>query len=146
MAKPTITRMWLAGLVVLAVGLLVAGVGIALMLAYGGTFTKAPSGNHYDFVPNLDGVFWTNVVGIVTGLFLVAIGSVIQLVAWIGAIVNTYQLPDKTWFAIVLAGGLIGLGVGGVGLAAMVAYLIAGPDGMAVPRQPATTSALAPTT
>lgn len=37
---------------------------------------------------------------------------------------------DKTWFIILLAGGLIGFGFSLVGLAVMIAYVIAGPDGM----------------
>lgn len=131
MRKSTVTRVWLGGLVLLAGGLLVAGVSIGLMLAYGGTFNKAPSGNGYDFVPSYDGVFWTTIGIMVVGFVAAAIGGLVQLAAWIGALVNTYQLQDKTWFAVVLAGGLLGLAFGLVGLAAMVAYLIAGPDGMA---------------
>jgi hypothetical protein len=74
----------------------------------------------------------------------------VQLAAWIGALVNTYRLEDKTWFAVVLAGGLMGLAFGLLGFAAMVAYLIAGPDGMAVrnaqiPASAGRPSTLAPT-
>lgn len=61
-----------------------------------------------------------------------AVGITLQLVAWIGALVNTYRLEEKTWFAILLAGGIIGLGFGLVGFAVMIAYVVAGPDGMAV--------------
>ena len=132
MGKSTVTRTWLGGLVSLAVGLLAAGVSIGVMLAYGGTFTKAPVGNGYDFVPSYDGLFWTTIGIMVAGFAVAAIGGLVQLAAWIGALFNTYQLPDKTWFAVVLAGGLLGLAFGLVGFAAMVAYLIAGPDGMAV--------------
>jgi hypothetical protein len=135
MTKSTITRTWLAGLVALAAGLIVAAFGIGLMLAFGGTFTAAPSGNGYDFVPSFDGVFWTTVGLMIAGISLTAVGGLTQLVAWIGALVNTYRLEDKTWFAVVLVGGLLGLAFGLLGFAAMVAYLVAGPDGMAV-RQP----------
>jgi len=38
-------------------------------------------------------------------------------------------LQDKTWFIVLLVGGLLGLNFGLVGFAAMVAYLVAGPDG-----------------
>jgi hypothetical protein len=131
MAKSTVTRTWLAGLVLLAVGLLAAGISVGVMLAYGGTFTKASVGNAYNFVPSYDSVFWTTIGIMVGGFAVAAIGGLVQLAAWIGALVNTFQLPDKTWFAVVLAGGLLGLAFGLVGFAAMVAYLIAGPDGMA---------------
>ena len=38
-----------------------------------------------------------------------AVGSVLQLAGWVGALVNTYQLADKTWFVVLLIGGIIGL-------------------------------------
>lgn len=132
MTKPTITRTWLGGLVALAVGLVVAAFSIGLMLAYGGTFTAAAGGHGYDFVPSFDGFFWTMVGLMIAGIGLTAVGGLVQLAAWVGTLVNTYRLEDKTWFAVVLAGGLLGLAFGLLGFAAMVAYLIAGPDGMAV--------------
>ena len=131
MKKSTITRTWLAGLVALALGLMVAGVSIALMLAYGGTFTAAASGSGYNFVPSFDGFFWTTVGLMIAGFSLTAVGGLVQLAAWIGTLVNTYRLEDKTWFTAVLLGGLLGFAFGLLGFAAMVAYLIAGPDGMA---------------
>lgn len=134
MTKSTITRTWLGGLVALAVGLVVVAVSIGLMLGYGGTFTAAPDGTGYDFVPSFDGFFWTTVGLTTAGIGLTAVGGLVQLAAWIGTLVNTYRLEDKTWFAVVLAGGLLGLAVGLLGFAAMVAYLVAGPDGMAVSR------------
>ena len=47
-----------------------------------------------------------------------------QVVAWVGAVLNTAQLPDKTWFVVVLVGGLVSLG-----FLATLAYVIGGPDG-----------------
>jgi hypothetical protein len=40
-------------------------------------------------------------------------------------------LQDKTWFIGLLVGGLLGLTHGLLLFAAMVAYLVAGPDGTA---------------
>lgn len=150
MRKSTITRTWVAGVILLAAGLLVGGVSLGLMLAYGGQFTAAPSGSGYDFTPRLDGFFWTMVSLMIVGFTVAAVGGIVQLTAWIGALVNTYQLADRTWFVVLLAGGLLGLAFGVVGFAAMVAYVIAGPDGtaawesrMPTPAQPPAT--LAPT-
>lgn len=114
------------------------------MLAYGGTFTAAPSGSGYDFVPSFDSVFWTMVGLMIAGFSVTAIGGLVQLAAWIGTLVNTYRLEDKTWFAVVLAGAMLGLAFGLLGFATMVAYLISGPDGMVVkqPRIPAPKSRL----
>lgn len=150
MTKSAVVRTWIGGLVLLAVGLLMAGISIGLMLAYGGTFTQAPAGNGYDFVPSYDGFFWTTIWVLVAGCFAAAVGGLVQLAAWIGALANTYRLQDKTWFAVLLAGGLLGFAFGPLGFAAMVAYLIAGPDGMAAgqPRSLAPASrpsSLAPT-
>jgi len=45
-------------------------------------------------------------------------------VAWIGAVLNTWQLESKAWFV-----GLVLLGIFNFGFVAMIAYVIAGPDG-----------------
>ncbi len=135
MSKSTVVRTWLGGVIALAGGLAVVGVSIGLMLAYGGSFTQAPSGQGYDFEPALTGFFWTTVWGIVLGCFVAAVGGIVQLVAWIGALANTFQLPDKTWFAVLLACGVLGFAFGVVGLAGMLAYVIAGPDGAKAGRQ-----------
>lgn len=148
MTKSTVTKTWIAGLVVLAAGLVAAMVGVALMLAYGGTFTQATDPNQMKFVPDYSGFFWTTIWVIVLGGILAAVGGIVQLAAWIGALVNSYLLPDKTWFAVVLIGGVLGLAFGLIGFGAMVAYVIAAPDG-ALYRKPqiptAAPSALAPT-
>jgi hypothetical protein len=149
MTKSTITRTWIAGLVVLAAGLVVGGISLGLMLAYGGTFTAAPSGNGYDFVPRTDSFFWTTVGFMLLGFTVAAVGGIVQLAAWVGALINTNRMADKTWFAVLLIGGLVGLVFAPVGFAAMVAYLVAGPDGMLVEQPAARTGAprttLAPT-
>lgn len=136
MTKSTVVRTWLGGLVALAGGLALLALSIGLMLGYGGTFTQSSDGQVYNFVPKLDGFFWSTVVGIVFGSVIAAVGGLVQLVAWIGAMMNTFQLEDKAWFAVLLAGGLVGLVVGVVGFVAMVAYVVAGPDGTAVRRSP----------
>jgi hypothetical protein len=146
MDKPMITRIWLAGLIALAAGLIVGGLGLGLMLAYGGHYTPAPTGSGYEFVPTVDGFFWMTVGVMVVGFALAAMGGVAQLAAWIGALLNTHQLEDKAWFIVLLAGGLLGLSFGLVGFAAMVAYVVAGPDAMAVERSPAQTPASRPAT
>jgi hypothetical protein len=130
-------------------GLIIVGVSVSLMLVYGGTFTPVPGGNGYDFVPRYDGFFATTVALIVVGGIATVVGGLVQLAAWVGALVNTYQLQDKTWFGVLLALGLLGFAFGLLGFAAMVAYLIAGPDGTArAPQVPTATSrpsTLAPT-
>ena len=62
-------------------------------------------------------------LGIVGGVAIVG-GLIAGLVSWIGALLNTWQLESKTWFAVLLL-----LGIFNLGFFAMIAYLVAGPDG-----------------
>lgn len=130
MTKTLITKTWIGGLVVLVAGIVAATIGVFLMLAFGGTFTPLPGDNNYHFTPDLNGrFFWTTVAIMVVAGVVMLIGGIVQLVAWFGALVNSYWLPDKTWFVVLLLGGLLSLAVAPAGFAVMVAYLIAAPDG-----------------
>ncbi|HET7421676.1 MAG TPA: hypothetical protein VFL27_14955 [Candidatus Dormibacteraeota bacterium] len=131
MTKSTITKTWIGGLATFAAGIVAAMVGVFLMLGYGGTFTQIPGTNNFDFTPNIDGFFWTTVSVIVVGGVIALIGSIVQLAAWIGALYNAYQAPSKEWFLIVLIGGLLSVFFAPIGFAAMLAYVIAAPDGSA---------------
>ncbi len=146
MRKSTITKTWMTGLFVFVGGLLLGGLGVALMLAFGGQYTPAPSGNGYDFTHTINGFFWATIAVMILGFTAAAAGGIVQLAAWIGALVNTYKIADKTWFAVLLVSGLLGFAFGLLGFAGMVAYLVAGPDGMAVrpPELPMPTSRPAP--
>jgi hypothetical protein len=53
-------------------------------------------------------------------------------VAWIGAVLNTANLSDKTWFVVLLVVGLLGFA-----FIATIAYVIAGPDGLKAKEAPA---------
>ena len=67
---------------------------------------------------------WT-IFGLALIAALAVIGGLIGgLVSWIGALLNTSRLEDKTWFIVLLVLGLVSFG-----LVAMIAYVIAGPDG-----------------
>jgi hypothetical protein len=60
---------------------------------------------------------------VIAGVAAILAGTIAAVVSWVGALLNTWQLDDKTWFGGLLASGLLGLGVVG-----MVAYVVAGPD------------------
>jgi hypothetical protein len=136
MNKPTVTKTWITGLIMLVAGLAVGGISMALMRAYGGDFMPAASGNGQDFVPSMDSAFWTTLSFAILGFTAAVAGGIVQLAAWIGALLNTYLLADKTWFVVLLLGGLFSVAFGVVGFAVMVAYLIGGPDGRVMQRQP----------
>lgn len=129
MTKSLINRVWIGGLAVFAAGIVVALVGVFLMLGYGGIFTQIAGTNDYNFVPNMNGFFWVTIALIVAGGFIALIGSVAQFAAWIAALVNSYALPEKAWFAVLLVGGVLSFAFAPLGFAAMIAYVIAAPDG-----------------
>lgn len=135
MTKPQITRIWVIGVIVMVAGLIIGGISMGLMFANAGSWVPAGSGNGYDFVPRTDSYFWSTVSFLIVGGVIAAAGGIAQLAAWIGALVNTYQLLDKTWFIVLLAGGLIGLAVGLTQFAVMIAYVIAGPDAKSAEQQ-----------
>lgn len=130
MTKSTITKTWIGGLAVFAGGIVAAIAGVFLMLAYGGTFTQVAGTNRYDFTPDNSGFFWFTVTLIVIGGLIVAAGGVVQLVAWIGGLFNSYLLPSKAWFLVLLFGGLMSFFFAPFGFGAMLAYVVGAPDGI----------------
>ncbi len=120
MTKPTITRIFIGSVIAfVAAAILVIA---AVWLAYVNDVFVMDG-------PDVVGVrgtaFAWSMLGlaIVSGLAMIA-AIMGGLVAWIGALLNTAQLEDKTWFIILLL-----LGIWNLGLFAMIAYLVAGPDG-----------------
>lgn len=151
MTKSAITKTWIGGLIVFASGIVASIVGVFLMLGYSGTFTQVAGTNNYNFTPNTNGFFWTTITVIVIGGLIALAGSIVQFVAWIAALVNSYIFPDKTWFLVLLLGGLLSFFFAPIGFAAMVAYVVAAPDGIAYRRSQAPSGLpqpgpLAPTT
>src|SRR5262245_13194410 len=105
MSKRTVTRLFVGGSVAFAVGLVLVLVAL----------WAAVSSN------------WAVTAALVAVCALATIaGAVAGVVSWIGALLNTWKLDDKLWFASLLVLGLFGCGV-----LAMVAYVFNGPDGTA---------------
>ncbi len=72
---------------------------------------------------------WT-VIGLMALASLIMIlAAMAQVVAWIGAVLDTATRPDKTWFVALLVLGLLGFG-----FIATLIYVIAGRD--ETPAQP----------
>jgi hypothetical protein len=119
MSKTTVTRIFLGSVAAVIAGaiLALAAVWVAFV---SGTFVM--SGSDVVGVQSTP-VAWTiGGVGVVAVLAMLA-GFIGGLVSWIGALVNSAQLEDKTWFILVLVLGLFSFG-----LFAMIAYVIAAPD------------------
>ena len=136
MTKRTITIMWLVGIgVMIGGGLLALFTALALASHIGALTNNFQPGVTY--AP--DSTFWALVSFIILGGIAVLGGFVTQFVAWIGAVINTNRLVDKTWFNVLLWVGVAGIVlnfIGGfgtlLGWGLMIAYLVGGPDGMAV--------------
>jgi hypothetical protein len=86
---------------------------------------------------------WIALGLVIVGSLAIVGGTIAAVMSWTGALLNTWQLEDKMWFASLLALGLLGFGV-----IAMFAYVVAGPDGtrqnvarpgVAVPAAPSAT-------
>ena len=119
MSKATVTRIFIGG------GLaLIAGAVLAFwrrMTIANDVFVM----NGPDIVGIRGGALALSSLGpaLVGGLAFIG-GVIACLVAWIGALLITWQLDRKAWFI-----GLLLLGIFNFGFFAMIAYLLAGPDG-----------------
>jgi hypothetical protein len=127
MSKSTVTRLFVGSLIALVAGIVVAG-GAVLVAFAGGVFVMDGA--------DVVGVRGTSIawsmlgVGILGALAIIA-GGLGQLVAWIGALLNTSRLEDKTWFVLLLVLGLLSFG-----FVAMLVYVFVGPDGTRAPAHP----------
>jgi hypothetical protein len=128
----------------LFVGSLIALAGGLVLLAVAGGFAIANS-SLVKNGPDVTGIHATALGWVMIGLAVVAIlvmvaAAITQFVAWVGAVINTAQLQDKTWFIVLLLTGLRSFG-----FIAMVVYLIAGPeDSQPITAVPTITKAASP--
>lgn len=132
MAKPTVTRLFIGSLIAALAGavLLIVAVSVALandVFVFDGAQIVDVRASGLAL-----GMLGLGIAGALT-IIGAAIGG---LVSWIGALLNTSQLESKAWFV-----GLLLLGIFNMGFLAMIAYIVAGPDGrQTVARNTATAS------
>jgi len=120
MSKQTVTRLFVGSLIAVVVGIVFAVVGVALAFASGAFVI---SGQDLTTVEPIR-LTATAIVSITVGALGIIGGAIGQFVAWIGAVINTSKLEDKTWFILLLVLGLLSFG-----FIAMLVYVLAGPDG-----------------
>ena len=132
MSKITVARLFWGSLIASAGGLILFV--IAGWLGFAGTRWITNGPDVVGVQPT--STTWLAVTMGVFGAIALVGGGVAQLVAWIGALISTAQLGDKTWFLILLL-----LGIFGLGFIPMLVYVVAGPDGTttAAPVQGSTT-------
>ena len=120
MSKKNVTRLFVGAMVAAGVGLVLGFAALWVALAsdaidFGGKYVIDVHGG--------SGA-WTALGLFIVGSLVILGGTIAAVVSWIAALLNTWQLEDKAWFASLLALGLFGFGV-----VAMIAYVVAGPDG-----------------
>jgi hypothetical protein len=122
MSKRTITRLFIGSATALFTGVIV--VVAAVVIAVVNDVFVLRDNQVVDV--NGSAIAWSMLgLGIAGGVVMIG-GMVGGLIAWIGALLNTAELESKTWFLILLL-----LGIFSFGFFAMIAYVIAGPDGTA---------------
>ena len=120
MSKKKVTRLFVAAFVVAGVGLVL---GIASLWVALASDAIDLAGDYYVDVNGGSGA-WTALAFLILASLAILAGTVAAVVSWLGALFNTWQLEDKRWF-----GSLLALGLFGFGVVAMIAYVVAGPDG-----------------
>ena len=120
MSKRNATRLFVGAIVAVGAGLVM---GFAALWAAMASDAIEVGGSDVVDVNGGSGA-WTALGLVVVASLAILGGTVAAVVSWIAALLNTWQLEDKTWFASLLALGLLGFGV-----VAMIAYVVAGPDG-----------------
>jgi hypothetical protein len=122
MTKETVKRLFIGSLIAAAAGAFIAISAVWLAIA-----NEIYVMNGQDIV-GIQGSALSWILGVLGlgGALAFTGGLVGGLISWIGALLNTSQLESKTWFLALLV-----LGIFNFGLFAMIAYLIAGPDGTA---------------
>jgi hypothetical protein len=118
MSKAIVTRLFLGAVVALIVGFVLALATVVAGIAGGVVALGGPN------VVTVDGeVFAESLPWLLIAALVFVLGEIAALTSWIGALLNTWQVEDKTWFAALLVLGLVSFG-----WVAMAAYVIAGPD------------------
>jgi hypothetical protein len=135
MSKTAVTRLFIASGIALVAGaaLSVAAIWLAIV---NDVFVTAG--------PDIVGIHGSAVAWSLLGLGLVGgvavVGAFIGgIVSWVSALLNTWRLESRAWFAVLLL-----LGIFNLGFFAMVAYLVAGPDGTTPTALPSPGTSAAP--
>ena len=120
MSKSMVTRIFVSSLIAIVGGVVAVIFGVLIAFASGAVIWSGQ--DITGFEPT--GATWSGIAFAIVGGLVVVGGAIGQFVAWIGAVINTSRLEDKTWFIVLLVLGLLSFG-----FIAMLIYVLAGPDG-----------------
>ncbi|HEX4897307.1 MAG TPA: hypothetical protein VFV53_03000 [Candidatus Limnocylindrales bacterium] len=121
MSKVAVTRLFVAAVALVVAGAAIGIVAVVVALANGAVAFGGPQ-----IVTVNGGPVAGAVAALIVASLVAGAGAIAAIAAWLGALWNTWQLEDKTWFTTLLV-----LGVVSLGWVAMVAYLLRGPDSTA---------------
>jgi len=122
MSKATVTKLFIGGGLAIIAGAILAIAAVWFAIA-NNVFVM----NGSDIVGLRGNSLAWSLLGLgIVGALAIMGGLIAGLVSWIGALLNTWQLESKAWFI-----GLLLLGIFNFGFFAMVAFIVAGPDGPA---------------
>jgi hypothetical protein len=120
MSKSTVTKLFIGGVVAVTSGAILAIAAVWIAIANDVFVMNGPN-----IVALRGSALALSLLGFgVAGGLVVVAGAVTGVVASIGALLNTWQLESKAWFIALLL-----LGIFSLGFIAMIAYVLAGPDG-----------------
>ena len=120
MTKSTVTKLFIGGTLAAIAGAILAI--LAFGIAYAGDMFVM---NGDQLVGVSGGALAWSLIGVgILGAVTAMGGAIAGLVSWIGALLNTWQRDSKGWFVSLLL-----LGIFNFGFLAMIAYVLAGPDG-----------------
>jgi len=129
MTKSTVTKTFIGSVIAIVGGVVAMALGLLVALTTGTFEMTGPDVTGVELSASAPVVLVFGVIGVIA----IVGGGIGQFVAWIGALVNTANLSDKTWFVVLLVLGLFSFGFIG-----MVVYILAGPDGSATTPQTST--------
>jgi MFS family permease len=122
MSKTTITRLFIGSLAAVIVGAIVGFATVWLAIANDVFITAGQ-----DVIGIRGSALAWSLLGIgIASILAVTAGLIGGFVSWFGILRNTWRLASKAWFIAMLL-----LGIFNLGFVAMIAYLVAGPDGTA---------------
>jgi hypothetical protein len=119
MSKLTISRLFFGSLIALAGGLVLLVVPVVLAVQSDALVMDGPDVVGVRSSP----ASWVMIISAVVAVVVLVAAAVTQFVAWVAAVLHTAQFENKTWFLVLLIGGLLSFG-----FIAMLVYILAGPD------------------
>jgi hypothetical protein len=119
MSKSSIARLFAGAIAAVVVGMTIGIAGVGRRSQWRGR-------DRAEVVTLNGGSFALAIAALIVALLALAAGTLAAIASWVGALLNTSRLDDKTWFVLLLVAGLVSLG-----WVAMIAYVFAGPDSTA---------------